>query len=422
MDSQSLKLTWLASFSHFITHGFMTLLPAILVVITAEQSISFTEIGIIANVGYFLYGLGSFPAGFLADRLGSKRVLTFGLFGMAASSILVGLSQGLWDFALAYALLGLSASIHHPAGLSLIARRVREHKGRALGLHGVMGNVGLFMTPLVAGLAVKFFHSWRAAYLIYGCVGVAFAMLLYFARVEEEEDFHFRDLGRFFASLGKRREREESGEKEEQVSVLPVALIFLYLGSILSGYIFRGSLTFMPALLQQEVDFIIAADFPVVIAAYVTTAVLLLGLIGAWFGGYINDRLKRPELFPALIFLVVAPLLYGLGSLSDNRLLVCACLFSLIYYAWQPAQNYLIARYTRKASHGMGFGVNFFLIFGIGSVATSSGGYVADNLGVDRFYLILAAVGAAAMLAAAAVYLVRRYLLKFTWRLEREDG
>lgn len=420
MDRQSLRLTWLASFSHFITHGFMTLLPAILVVITAEQSISFTEIGIIANVGYFLYGLGSFPAGMLADRLGSKRVLTFGVMGMSLASILVGLSRGLWDFALAYSLLGLMASIHHPAGLSLIARRVSEHKGRALGLHGVMGNVGLFLTPLVAGLAVRFFHSWRAAYIMYGCVGLGFAMLLYFSRVEEEEDFRFRDLGRFLAGLGRGRERRRPADREE-VSVLPVALLFLYLGSILSGYIFRGSLTFLPALFKQEVDFIIAADFPVVIAAYVTTAVLLLGLAGAWFGGYINDRLKRPELFPALIFLAVTPLLYGLGSLSDKPLLASACLFSLIYYAWQPAQNYLIARYTRKASHGMGFGVNFFLIFGMGSVATSTGGYVADNLGVDRFYLILAAVGAAAGIAALAVFLSRRYLLKFTWRLEREQ-
>ena len=51
------KLVWLVSFSHFITHGYMTILPAVLIAIATEQSISFTELGIIANVGYFLYGL-----------------------------------------------------------------------------------------------------------------------------------------------------------------------------------------------------------------------------------------------------------------------------------------------------------------------------------------------------------------------------
>ena len=86
------KVIWLTSFSHFITHGFMTLLPAVLVVIASEHSLSFLDIGIIANIGYFLYGLGSFPSGYLADKFGSKRILTVGVFGMAVSSILVRLS------------------------------------------------------------------------------------------------------------------------------------------------------------------------------------------------------------------------------------------------------------------------------------------------------------------------------------------
>ena len=121
MDNEQ-KLTYLASFSHFITHGYMTLLPAVLVVIAADHSMSFMDIGIIANIGYFLYGLGAFPSGYLADRFGSKRILTVGVFGMAVSSILVGLSPGAVSFAVTYGLLGIFASIHHPAGLSLISR------------------------------------------------------------------------------------------------------------------------------------------------------------------------------------------------------------------------------------------------------------------------------------------------------------
>ena len=139
------KLVWLVSFSHFITHGYMTILPAVLIAIATEQSISFTELGIIANIGYFLYGLGAFPAGYLADRFGSKMLLTIGVMGMAISSILVGLTSSIITFSITYALLGASASIHHPAGLSLIARRIDSNKGRAMGFHGVMGNVGLFL-------------------------------------------------------------------------------------------------------------------------------------------------------------------------------------------------------------------------------------------------------------------------------------
>jgi len=416
------KLTWLASLSHLITHGYMTLLPAVLVVIAGEHSLSFLDIGLIANIGYFLYGLGAIPTGYLADRFGSKRMLTIGISGMAFSSILVGLSPSALTFALTYALLGSFASIHHPAGLSLIARHVRT-KGKALGLHGVLGNVGLFLTPLAAAFSVKFFHTWRAAYIVYGLLGIPLALSFYFVRLENEPDLSWR-------ALFSRPEKQPAASTETPVrettapppvAVIPAALLFLYLGCILSGFIFRGSLTFFPTLFRQEIHFITTHDEPVVIAGYVTTAVLSLGLIGSWFGGYLNDRIRRPELFPLAIFIVVTPCLYFISRFIDTPLIWVSALFSLVYYAWQPSQNYLIARYTKKASHGMGFGVNFFLLFGIGSVATAIGGWMADDFGVDRFYLLMSWVAAACTACALAVYLARRFQIQFSWRLVRND-
>jgi len=417
------QLTWLASFSHFITHGYMTLLPAVLVVITGEFSLSFTELGSIALVGYFLYGLGAFPAGYLSDKFGSKRMLTVGVSGMAVSSILVGLSPGIATFTITYAMLGIFASIHHPAGLSLIARRVENRKGKALGIHGVMGNVGLFLTPLMASHGVKYFGTWRAAYIIFGIIGIGFAFLLHLAKIDQEKDLEWR---RLFSSITKRRGAPATEPAKPDVSpaltIIPVSLLLLYVGSILSGFIFRGSLTFFPTLLQREVNFINLHDEPVYMAGTITTAVLSLGLIGAWFGGYINDKIKKPEFVPFIVFVIVTPVLYYISTLTDSKLLLASCLFSLVYYAWQPAQNYLISKYTRKASHGMGFGINFFLIFGIGSIATATGGYVTDEYSVDRFYMIMSMIGVIATITALTVYLLRKHLLKFNWQLVKEDS
>jgi len=431
--SSEKKVIWLTSFSHFITHGYMTLLPAVLVVIAAEHSMSFLDIGIIANIGYFLYGLGSFPSGYLADRFGSKRILTVGIFGMAISSILIGLSPGAVSFAMAYGLLGIFASIHHPAGLSLIARRVTTSRGKALGFHGVFGNIGLFLTPMAAGLSVMLFHTWRAAYLVYGVIGICFGVFLYMARIEQEPDLSWQSLLNWPAKVIGSKEKQavrETGPAANAggteagtatMTVIPVALLVLFIGSILSGFIFRGSLTFFPALLQREVYFITSHDEPVVLAGFVTTAILSLGLIGTWFGGYLNDRIKVPEWFPILIFAIVAPALYGLSRFTDANLLAAGCLFSLVYYAWQPSHNYLIAKYTKKASQGLGFGVNFFLIFGMGSIATAIGGYMADDYGIDRFYWIMAIVAFCAMLAAIAVLAIRRYQIRFNWKVVKEN-
>jgi sugar phosphate permease len=424
MDNEQ-KLTYLASFSHFITHGYMTLLPAVLVVIAADHSMSFMDIGIIANIGYFLYGLGAFPAGHLADKYGSKRVLTIGVFGMAMGSLLVGLSPTIITFGIAYGILGCFASIHHPAGLSLIARHIKSKKGKALGVHGVFGNVGLFLTPLIASGCILLFNSWRAAYIIFGVIGIIFALMIYFTRIESEPDLTISDL----ISRNKKRDVEiaeqlpDAAEESQQSHkyIIPASLLLLYVGSVLSGFIFRGSLTFFPALFQREIHFITNHDQPVVIAGFFTTAVLSLGLISSWFGGYINDKIKRPELFPMILFIVVAPALYLISRFSDNALLFAAALFSLFFYAWQPAQNYLIAKYTRKASHGKGFGINFFLLFGVGSIATASGGYVADNYGIDRFYWFMSIIALIAIGVSGFVFLFQRYQFRFSWQLKREE-
>ncbi|NTV13368.1 MAG: MFS transporter [Desulfobulbaceae bacterium] len=432
MQRHEIKVIGLVSFSHFMTHSYMSILPAVLLAITAERGLSFTAIGLITNVGYFLYGLGSFPAGYLSDRIGSKRVLTVGLGGMAISSILVGLSQGLVAFAVAYALLGLFASIHHPAGLSLIARRVENRRGKAMGMHGVLGNVGMMLAPLVASLGLMIFRTWRAAYLIYGVLGLVSALISYRSRIEQEADLDWRSLYRWQELFRKcRRETAAAGAAapvagsagEKSVPAkFPLSLFLLFCVAVLSGFIFRGSLTFFPALLQREVYFISSSEAPAVLAGTITSLILSLGLIGAWFGGWINDKIKRPELVPIVIFVLIAPVLFLISKFSDSKLLVMSCLFSLIYYAWQPSHNYLISRYTRRASHGVGFGINFFLLFGVGSVAMAIGGYVADDYSVDRFYLVMAGISALALAVAAGVYLLRRWSVEFPFKLVRESS
>ncbi|OGQ94164.1 MAG: hypothetical protein A2521_05675 [Deltaproteobacteria bacterium RIFOXYD12_FULL_57_12] len=413
------KITWLTSFSHFITHGYMTLLPAVLVVIAGEQSLSLLHLGIIANVGYFLYGIGSFPAGWLADRFGSKLLLTVGIFGMSIASILVGFSFSMPAFAVAYALLGAFASIHHPAGLALVARRVTV-KGKCLGIHGVLGNVGLTTAPLFASLCVLLFGSWRAAYIVCGLGGLLLGMVFQMSRIEGEPDFSLSSLKRLNRPYSASGPVPAAPEPVQPVPlVIPVALLLLFVDSILSGFIFRGSLTFFPALLQREVLFITNHETPVVMAGFVTTAVLSLGVIGSFFGGYLNDKMKTPELLPIIIFTIVTPTLYFLSRLSDFRLLAAGCLFSLVYYAWQPSQNYLIVQHTRRASHGFGFGINFFLIFGIGSIATAVGGYMSDQYGVDRFYGLMAIVSGAALVCSITTMTVRNRQIRLPWRVGR---
>lgn len=431
MNSDERRIAWIAGLSHFFTHGYMTLLPAVFVVLAGDQSLGFFALGAIVNIGYFLFGFGSIPAGILSDEIGPKRMLTLGLLGMAISSILVGLSPNSLAFAIFYALLGLSASMYHPSGLSLIARHI-EKKGKALGLHGVMGNIGLSLAPLFAGLMVMLFDTWRAAYVSFGLLGLIFTVILHSRRIEGEEEASFKKifslvahttLKPFFGSAGilsRGKIQEEGADKISAKTVsIPVALFLLYVGSILFGFIYRGSLTFFPALFQEEVHFINSSKEPVALAGLITTLILSTGMIGQWFGGYLSDRFKRPEIGHILVYLIIIPSVYLVSRMTDSWLIALGVVFSIVFYGWQPLQNSLIAKYTTRQSHGKGYGINFFLIMGIGSVATAVGGYVADNYGVDKIYFMLALVSVAALFTSFAVIKYMKYTIKMSFATEK---
>ncbi len=433
------KVTWLASIAHFLTHGYMTLLPAVLVVLTGIEGLTFFEIGVIGTVGYMLYGVGSIPAGILTDKYGAKRMLTAGVIGMAVTSILVGISPVGWFFAITYGLLGLAASIYHPSGLPLIAKHIQK-KGKALGVHGILGNLGITVGPLFAAAMIMVFNTWRAAYIAFGIIGLGFAYYMHKISVEDEADLSLSDITNWYRNRKAAKSAAAAGMKTGPASgesgdlftgnnidpdktlVIPVSLIMLYVGCVLFGFIYRGSITYFPTLFQQEIDFISSQlpPKPTVLAGLLTSVVLSAGMIGLWLAGYISDRIKRPEAAQIVVFAAIVPLLYIISNSSEVPVLIYSAIFSLVFFGWQPLQNTLIAKYTSKGSHGIGYGINFFLIMGVGSLATAAGGYLTDEHGAYAVYSMLAIVAVIGIVVAIAVLKFNKYSIKLNYSLLKE--
>ena len=101
------------------------------------------------------------------------------------------------------------------------------------------------------------------------------------------------------------------------------------------------------------------------------------------------------------------PLFFLIWRLEDWALFGVSLLFAPFFFAWQPIQNTLIARYAVQKAHGLSYGVNFLLIMGIGSLAASLGGYVTDKVGVATVFAVL---GFISFLSLLLVYSVLRIL------------
>ena len=72
---------------------------------------------------------------------------------------------------------------------------------------------------------------------------------------------------------------------------------------------------------------------------------------------------------------------------GSNLLLVSSAMFyAFFYFSTQPIQNYLLTRYFPKHRQGLGYGIHFFLTFGVGSTAASVCGYLADHFRLESAF------------------------------------
>ena len=116
---------------HSLVHWFETSVPIFLVVWLIEFDVSILLLGLIIAPSYGLFGFGALPAGILADKYGTKRLILLCLTGMSLGFFVLSLANGIYAIAVGLIIWGLAASIYHPAGLSLISTGVEEQIGRA---------------------------------------------------------------------------------------------------------------------------------------------------------------------------------------------------------------------------------------------------------------------------------------------------
>ena len=141
-----------------------------------------------------------------------------------------------------------------------------------------------------------------------------------------------------------------------------------------------------------------------------TTAILLLGVVGQYPGGNLADRVNMEKLY-TLIFFITCPLLFLLGRLTDLPLVLVTAVFALFYFMNQPVGNAMLPRYASPGAHGTIFGLFFFAGFGMGSVMSGIAGWVGEEFGLSAIFFVLGAT----LFSSAFIGL---FLIHYTRELE----
>ena len=379
MNRDEKLILTLTAGSHLSVHSFMLVFPSILLVLKNEYLVGLDILGFIATLSAFMFGVGAIPAGYFESKVGGRVLLLVYQAGTIIATMVIVMSQSLWMLAVGLALLGLFCSIYHPAGLTLISRRI-SNISKGMALHGIAGSLGLALAPVIAASFTTFF-SWRAAYGFLAFVNFILALFTF-----------------FLIPIMKNTDVEEDYKNTKDTNKM--ALILYYSIGIFMGIAFAGFTTFLPThFTLQTAEW---AGSPTLRGGILTTLVLLSGVIGQLLGGYFGSRFDKTYLLFIIVVLNV-PFLALIGLTPGMMMIFSGIIFCIVHFSMQPIGNSLIAQITHSNHRGVGYGINFFFSFGAGGFGAGIGGLIAEHFGVAKIFpalsiLLIPAIGLAWLL------------------------
>ena len=386
-DANEKRIVHFTGFAHAATHYVELLYPTLAVGLVAQTPgvDSIEEALSWSFGGYLLFGLGALPAGYAADRLGGRRVILVGLVVAGVSACLAAATSPGWSLALALGGIGLGASLYHPAGTGLLSRAVAA-RGRALGINGVYGNVGIALSPVVTALLVESL-GWRETFLATG-IFILVATLA-FSRIRIDEP----------GVVPVQPESTAGSEGYTRQAVL--AFVLLCAAATLGGFAYRGNTVAQPALFSEHISFM----------GYGAAASLamLLGTLGQYAGGRIADRFDLRISY--LAYQVASlPALVVIASTTEWPLLIASAIYAFFALGMQPIENSLFAVLTPERWRSTAYGLKFVLTFGVGSSAVWMVRAVAENSGWHAVYVVLGWVVGALVACIVMLMVVTRKL------------
>ena len=164
------RQTILINAAHSFTHySLLILATAVLAMVQQDSGIFGGDYGPILALGtamFVIYGICALPMGWLADRFGRRFLMIAFFMGSGAFMVAAGFAPSPLMLAITLGAMGAFVAIYHPIGTAILVEAAGPKVGRAMGINGVFGNLGVATAPvLTAFIAAD--AGWRWAFMVF---------------------------------------------------------------------------------------------------------------------------------------------------------------------------------------------------------------------------------------------------------------
>lgn len=348
---------WAVGLTHFCADALTSGRNLVVAVLALSLGLTNSQVAIAA----LLYNIGNALSqplfGLLADKVGPRLLVVGGIAWMIFFGTISALA-GEWPALIAITVMGLGSGAFHPAGTMVASQVNANQRTRATALFFVMGQMGLFAGPILAGL---FMDVWsRPGYVAMSLIAaVAFAGSWQWV------------VNRWEMIEAQRTERatiETATESRTIAYVLPLLLTIVSYSTISMTV-----MTFMPKLFAER-------QFDISYVGWLTGIFMFGMAIGGYLGGMLGDRFNGRLVIIGSMTAAIAPLYFAIVAppIWQMVLLALAGLTGGMPHSILvlTVQNIFPGR--RALASGLALGSMFFG----GSIGSYIIGVVADNIGL----------------------------------------
>ena len=359
----------LLNIAHALDHLFLLIFAAAVSTIAVDMGLAQWQDLMPYGAGaFFMFGLGSLPAGRLGDMWGRRSMMLMFFFGIGVASILTAFAQTPWQLAAGLTLVGLFASIYHPVGIPMLLER-SANPGVTIGFNGLAGNLGVAVAALLTGFLIQWF-GWRAAFVVPGVAAIGCGWL--FARTCPQEQ----------TTPAKR----QGGAKVSLPGpLLARALVVMTAAAITSSVLFNFTTNGNGPLLAERFQGVMEDPAALGLLLAVVYAVASLAQL------VVGHLIHRFALKPFFMFMVMAqiPMLMLASQAQGWWLFVALTGVMVFIFGAIPFTDYMIARYVddrlRSRVSGMRLGVSF----GVSSLSVWALGPLVKAMGFGQSLMLL---------------------------------